>query len=111
MLAAAVAAVQSFRFAESAGEPQRRLALNAQRRTAQLITLCEKAWTPELSAFSQPLPLTSREREVVAFARRGLTNNEIAVRLHVSVRTVEGHVYRATGKLGMTRAEFSRLGV
>jgi DNA-binding NarL/FixJ family response regulator len=34
--------------------------------------------------------------------REGLTNREIAERLTVSVRTVEGHVYRACIKLDVT---------
>lgn len=43
-------------------------------------------------------------------AARGLTNQQIADRLVVSVRTVEGHLYRAGAKVGVTnRAEFAAL--
>ena len=35
-------------------------------------------------------------------AAAGLTNNEIAERLVVSVRTVESHLYHAFDKLGVT---------
>lgn len=49
--------------------------------------------------------LTRREREVVAFAVAGLSDKEIAARLTVSVRTVEGHLYRAYAKLGVTSRE------
>jgi DNA-binding NarL/FixJ family response regulator len=50
----------------------------------------------------RPLPLTEREREIVTLAARGLSNREIADRLAVSVRTVEGHLYRAGNKLGVS---------
>ncbi|MGY3567084.1 LuxR C-terminal-related transcriptional regulator [Sinomonas sp. RB5] len=49
--------------------------------------------------------LTPREREVVAFAAAGLSDREIAERLTVSVRTVEGHLYRAYAKLAVTSRE------
>jgi DNA-binding NarL/FixJ family response regulator len=45
--------------------------------------------------------LTDREREVVALAAEGLTNDEIAVRLVVSPATAKTHVSRAMVKLGM----------
>lgn len=56
--------------------------------------------------------LTSREREVVSLAVARLSNQEIAGRLVLSVRTVENHLYRAYGKLGVTtRTELAgRLG-
>lgn len=43
--------------------------------------------------------LTEREREVLAFLVEGLSNKEIAARLYLSVRTVEGHLTNAYGKL------------
>jgi DNA-binding CsgD family transcriptional regulator len=49
--------------------------------------------------------LTAREREVVAFALAGLSDREIAERLTVSVRTIEGHLYRAYAKLEVTSRE------
>lgn len=51
---------------------------------------------------ARPLSLTEREREIVTLAARGLSNREIADRLAVSVRTVEGHLYRAGNKLGVS---------
>ena len=59
------------------------------------------ARTPALAIAARPLPLTTREREITALAARGLSNKEIAARLTVSVRTVEGHLYRAVRKLGI----------
>ncbi len=60
------------------------------------------ARTPALVVAARPLPLTAREREITALAARGLSNKTIAERLRVSVRTVEGHLYRAGRKLGVS---------
>lgn len=66
------------------------------------------ARTPALEKAVRPLPLTSREREIVTLAARGRSNREIAASLTLSVRTVEGHLYRAGHKLGVTdRADFA----
>jgi two-component system response regulator NreC len=47
--------------------------------------------------------LTERELEVLRLIARGLTNREIAERLFLSVRTVEGHRARIQRKLGRSR--------
>jgi DNA-binding NarL/FixJ family response regulator len=47
------------------------------------------------------IQLTPRESELVALARQGLTNQQIAERLVLSVRTVETFLYRAMRKLGV----------
>lgn len=60
------------------------------------------ARTPALAIAVRPLPLTAREREIAALAARGLSNKDIAGRLTVSVRTVEGHLYRVGLKLGVS---------
>ncbi|GAA2367759.1 transcriptional regulator [Catellatospora methionotrophica] len=66
--------------------------------------------TPALVAAARPLPVSEREREVITLAAAGLSNREIAERLFVSVRTVEGHVYRAGAKTGVSaRARFRDL--
>ncbi len=49
--------------------------------------------------------LTPREHEIASLAASGLTNKQIAQRLHLSPRTVSGHLYRIFPKLGVaTRA-------
>jgi DNA-binding CsgD family transcriptional regulator len=57
--------------------------------------------TPAVHSVAQPLPITDREREIVMLAAAGLSNRQIAERLSVSVRTVEGHLYRIFVKLGI----------
>jgi non-specific serine/threonine protein kinase len=52
-------------------------------------------------------PLTRREREIVDFVARGLTNRQIASELHLSERTIGNHVSKILRKLGLA----SRAGV
>ncbi|MFF2045704.1 response regulator [Kitasatospora sp. NPDC058170] len=57
---------------------------------------------PEPAATDAPQrlsALTAREREVMAMAATGLTNEEIAERMYVSPFTVRTHVHRAMSKL------------
>jgi DNA-binding CsgD family transcriptional regulator len=46
-----------------------------------------------------------REREIANLVAAGLSNRDIADRLTVSVRTVEGHLYRACIKLDISDRE------
>jgi DNA-binding CsgD family transcriptional regulator len=90
----------------------------------------EPAWTQfraELRTFLGPtepatpaeLPeLSSRETEVLALVAEGLSNEEIAARLYLSVRTVERHLSNTYAKLRVSgkaaraaaAARFSRAG-
>src|SRR4029079_3741255 len=57
--------------------------------------------TPADNARASPLPTTDREREIANLVAAGLTNREVADRLGLSVRTVDGHLYRIFAKLGI----------
>lgn len=47
--------------------------------------------------------LTGREREVVRFLREGLSNKEIAQRLHIEASTVKNHIHSILQKLHVRR--------
>ncbi|MEV2239218.1 AAA family ATPase [Micromonospora sp. NPDC049891] len=69
----------------------------------------EAAATPALRMAGPLSGLTEREREVTLAAARGEPTRLIASRLHLAERTVENHLHRAYGKLGVTgRAELRR---
>ena len=46
--------------------------------------------------------LTERERNVLIYLTQGLTNNEIADKLHISVHTVKAHLEAIYDKLAVT---------
>ncbi|HEX4247596.1 MAG TPA: LuxR C-terminal-related transcriptional regulator [Pseudonocardia sp.] len=100
LLPAADAAAQAAAVFRSRGKTAQ--AAFAVARAAGLAERCEDARTPALLAGMAPLPISVREREVATLAATGLTNLQIAQHLHVSVRTVEGHIYRACSRLGLT---------
>lgn len=80
----------------------RAAATRARAQATMFAAQCEGARTPVLrtASLGHVVPLTRRETEMVELAARGLTNRDIAERLLVSVRTVEGHLARAYAKLG-----------
>jgi DNA-binding NarL/FixJ family response regulator len=50
--------------------------------------------------------LTTREREILRYLERGLTNKQISTRLRIEVATVKNHVHNILEKLGaQTRGE------
>jgi DNA-binding CsgD family transcriptional regulator len=85
-------------------------ALGLARRAEALADRCGGAATPALLAALERLPLTDREREIVTLIGADLPSRAVAERLHLSVRTVEGHIYRAMSKTGTsTRSELIEL--
>ncbi|MBC3193367.1 hypothetical protein H7X46_20100 [Pseudonocardia sp. C8] len=76
-------------------------ALAAQARAREQATLCPGVRTPLLALLDQPRILTPREHEIAGLAARGLSDKDIADRLHVSVRTVHTHLHQAYRKLGV----------
>ncbi len=63
---------------------------------------CEGVRTPALALVDNDDDLTAREREVAMLAARGLSDQQIAERLFVSVRTVHAHLRSAYAKLGIS---------
>jgi DNA-binding CsgD family transcriptional regulator len=51
---------------------------------------------------NENVKLTRREREITTLAVAGRSDREIAAELQLSVRTVEGHLYRCYAKLGIS---------
>lgn len=59
------------------------------------------ALTPAMCSAGDPLPLTEREWEIANLVGIGMSNRQIAGELCLSVRTVDGHLYRMFAKLGV----------
>lgn len=70
----------------------------------ELATECGGLCTPALRS-PHGVALTGRQRAVIELVAAGLSNREIADRLVMSVRTVEGHVYRACQRVGAQTRE------
>jgi DNA-binding CsgD family transcriptional regulator len=84
-------------------------ALTAGTRAQRLMTACG-AVSPATRAASAPTSMTGREREISVLVAHGASNKQIAEALTVSVRTVEGHLYRISAKLGLAnRTELAKL--
>lgn len=99
-LLAAEAAADSGATWRSVGESRKAAA--GERRAATLADRCEGARTPALKVITTRARLTRREREAALLATTGRSNREIAARLYVSVRTVEGYLQRVYEKLGIS---------
>jgi DNA-binding CsgD family transcriptional regulator len=85
-------------------------ALTHSTRADDLAARCGGVSTPALRKASVRVPFTDREYEIVALIGQGLPTRAIAERLTLSVRTVEGHIYRAMGKTGAAdRDELARM--
>lgn len=70
--------------------------------TASLFTqIVDAAFESNQKALETSIQLTSREKEVVALIAEGLSNKEIATRLHIATHTVKSHVHNILEKLAL----------
>lgn len=102
-VAAADCAAQAVSVFQSGG--RRGAAMTASAVAERLAAECQGAMTPALSALNTPRAFTARQREIIALAAHGLSNREIAERLTMSVRSVEGHLFRASQRVGANSRE------
>jgi DNA-binding NarL/FixJ family response regulator len=79
----------------------RQAAAVSRSRAVSLGRVCGLADTPGVDVQAPPT-LTSREEQVARLAALGLTNQGIADKLVVSVRTIETHLAHVYAKLGIT---------
>jgi DNA-binding CsgD family transcriptional regulator len=102
LVAAEVAAQAS---ASYTGAGHKQAAARAATRSSELASRCEGVRTPALALAASAAALSRREREVAELAATGLSNADIAMRLALSSRTVESHLYQAFAKLGIARRD------
>jgi DNA-binding CsgD family transcriptional regulator len=108
LLAAADAAGQAAVAYRNAG--LRGSAITAVSRCASLAERAGGATSPAIVAARVDFGLTAREREIALLVGKGLSTKQIAATTSLSVRTVEGHLYRASVKLGATgRSDVARI--
>jgi DNA-binding CsgD family transcriptional regulator len=89
-------AAQRYRRSGSAASDRR---LRAQ--ATLLLDGCEGARTPLVAGIEAP-QLTARERDIARLAAEGLSNQEIADRMVISIRTVGNHLHHVYAKLGIS---------
>ena len=102
-LAAADAAAQAVVAYQHDG--LRGAAMTASAIAQRLAGECQGAQTPALQAATTQQPFTARQREIISLAAQGLSNKQIAERLTMSSRSVEGHLFRASQRVGANSRE------
>lgn len=81
---------------------------SAQRVAKRRLAMLVYGRDPLSARLSMAPQLTRRERKVAALVHAGATNRAIAAEFGLSLRTVEGHLYRIFAKLGISeRSEIS----
>jgi DNA-binding NarL/FixJ family response regulator len=71
--------------------------------TASLFThIVESALSDGTGIPDSAVQLTNREKEIVELISDGLSNKEIAVRLHIATHTVKSHVHNILEKLTLS---------
>ncbi|MBM7848031.1 DNA-binding CsgD family transcriptional regulator [Arthrobacter roseus] len=103
VLLAAECLVEAAIILEGRGESRAAKALKPGIR--ELVARVDGTQVPRLIVHDTTTVLTAREHDIAQLARNGYSNRDIAERLNVSVRTVEGHLYRIFAKLGVARRE------
>lgn len=78
-------------------------AMTAATRASGLAEACGGAVSPAISASKLAVPFTRREHEIVLLVAQGLSTKAIAEAVSLSIRTVEGHIYRASCKAGVAK--------
>jgi DNA-binding NarL/FixJ family response regulator len=96
----------NFRLAAEIAESARAMAVaSGDRKLAREVRSLLTANGSRLEDMNRNRPvnlLTPRETEVAGLVKMGFSNKEIAGRMHVSIRTVEGHMYQIYVKLGVS---------
>jgi DNA-binding NarL/FixJ family response regulator len=102
-IAAAAAAAQAVVIYQDSG--LRGAAMSASTIAQRLAAECQGVQTPVLRAATTSQPFTARQREIISLAAQGLSTKEIADRLTMSTRSVEGHLFRASQRVGANSRE------
>ncbi|GAB3538229.1 LuxR family transcriptional regulator [Arthrobacter tecti] len=103
LLIAAECLGKAVKFLSQRGEEHRSRSI--QQQLNQIVAQLEGLQSPQFSQVHSTSKLTQREQDIARLAANGYTNRDIALEQGVSVRTVEGHLYRIFAKLGITRRE------
>jgi DNA-binding CsgD family transcriptional regulator len=77
--------------------------MTAAARAGDLAGRCGGATSPAIVGSRLVLPFTRREHEIAMMVAEGLNTREIADALKLSMRTVEGHIYRASCRAGVVK--------
>ena len=80
-------------------------AMNTFTTLERLAAQCQGVQTPAIRASATPQLFTDRQHEIISLAAQGLSNKEIADRLTMSRRSVEGHLFRASRRVGANSRE------